>query len=277
MTAPARFEVWGDPISHSRSPAIHTAAYARLGLPWTYGRRRVDEESFGDELAGLADDLLGLSLTMPLKTRAHEIAVRRDAAATATGAVNTLRRSDDGWDGFNTDVGGLAQALREFGAEGAQLARIVGAGATATSALAALADLGVARVEVSARRPEAAAALHPLAERLGIDLGVTTLDAAARPVDLTVSTLPGDAPLPPDTAARLAEHGGRLFDVVYGTWPTALGAAWLEHGAPAVPGTTMLLHQAVLQIRIFATGDPTRVLPDEDAVVAVMRSALVGG
>ncbi len=276
MTA-ARFEVWGDPISHSRSPVIHSAAYAQLGLPWTYGRRRVDEASFTAEIGALEADVRGLSLTMPLKTVAHDRASRWDAAAAATGAVNTLRRDADGWAGYNTDVGGLARALTESGGGDVDSARIVGAGATATSALAALAELGIRRVEVVARRPAAAAALQPLAERLGVALHVSSLDSVTDAVDLTVSTLPGDAPVADRTADRLAEVGGRLFDVVYGTWPTTLGAAWIARGAIAEPGMAMLLHQAVLQIRIFATGEPTQALPDEAAVVAVMRSALMGG
>lgn len=273
----ARFEVWGDPISHSLSPALHSAAYAALGWSWEYGRRRVDEASFPHEWSTLDPGIRGLSLTMPLKSLAFHAGARRDAAATATGAANTLVRADAGPAAFNTDVDGLVRALREVGAADAGSARVVGAGATATSALAALARLGVRHVDLVARRPQAAEALRPLADDLGLTVRVSALDDPGPAVDVTVSTLPGDAPVDARVAAVLAERGGILFDVVYGSWPTALAAAWESMGAPAHPGLGMLLHQAVLQIRIFATGESTEPLPDEAGVVAVMRRAAMGG
>lgn len=275
MTA---LEVWGDPIDHSLSPALHAAAYALLGWDWTYGRRRVDEARFIDELDAQGPHLRGLSCTMPLKTAAFAAASARDARAELTGAVNTLLLTGGSRRGFNTDVGGVVRALEEAGLTEVDRARIVGAGATATSALVALAELGVRTVEVVARRPEAAAALALLGDRLGV--AVTTVGAdAERPaaLPLTLSTLPGGAALAPAAASRLAESGGSLFDVVYGQWPTALAAAWQDAGHPALSGEPMLLHQAVLQIRVFATGEVSQPLPDEGAVVAVMRRALVGG
>lgn len=275
--APRRLEVWGSPIAHSLSPALHTAAYAQLGLPWRYDRRRVDESWFARELADLPSEFHGLSLTMPLKALAHDAGSTRDAAAAATGAANTLVRAGHGWAAFNTDVGGLAAALSEIGPAGVDRARIVGAGATATSALLALERIGARSIDITARRPEAAAPLRELAESRGLTATVSALGAPDGGVELTVSTLPGDAPVADADAARLADTGGTLYDVVYGTWPTALGAAWLAAGRPAHPGATMLLHQAVLQIRIFATGSPDTPLPDEEDVVAVMRRALVGG
>lgn len=270
-------EVWGDPIAHSLSPALHTTAYAHLGWDWTYGRRRVDEASFDRELAGLDAGFRGLSLTMPLKGAAHRAAVRRDERAEATGAVNTLVLTDGGPHGFNTDVGGIVRALAEAGVAEAPRARIVGAGATATSALVALAERGTRDVEVAARRPEAVEALRPVADRYGLSLAAAPLaQPPATDVPLTISTIPGGTELPADVTLALAEHGGTLFDVVYGHWPTTLATAWERAGGRALSGAGMLLHQAVLQIRLFATGDVDEPLPDEDGVVAVMRRALVG-
>lgn len=270
-------EVWGDPIAHSLSPALHTAAYARLGWDWSYGRRRVDEASFSAELAGLDAAFRGLSLTMPLKGAAFRAAVCRDERAEATGAVNTLLLTGDGPHGFNTDVGGIVRALAEADVAEAPRARLVGAGATATSALVALAERGVRDVEVIARRPEAIELLRPVAERYG--MAVTAASFAQPPasdVPLTISTLPGGVELPHEVTAALAGGGGILFDVVYGHWPTTLATAWERAGGRALSGAGMLLHQAVLQIRLFATGDVDEPLPDEDGVVAVMRRALVG-
>jgi shikimate dehydrogenase len=272
-----RLEVWGDPIAHSRSPQLHSAAYAALGLDWTYGRRRVGESAFAAELAGLDASFRGLSLTMPLKGAAREASVTLDRAAELTGAVNTLLLTADGAHGFNTDIGGIARDLREHGIDTPAAARLVGAGATATSALVALNEIGTGRVDVVARRPEAAAPLVALGERLGMRVTTTPLGAGAFPgVDVTISTLPGEADVAPDVGDALARGGGLLYDVVYGHWPTALAQAWELRGAPAVWGLGMLLHQALLQVRVFTAGDPAAPLADEERVLAAMRAAVIG-
>ncbi len=272
----ADLEVWGDPIAHSLSPRLHGAAYAQLGWRWTYGRRRVTAIDFRAELDSVGAKMRGLSLTFPLKTEAFAAATHRDRPAELTEAVNTLVFRDGQRWGFNTDVGGIVADLRAQGVPQIEAARIVGAGATATSALVALAELGVRRVEVVARRPDAAAPLLALGQRLSIAATVTTPDAVATAsLPLTVSTLPGGTALTDDTNRRLAAGGGLLYDVVYGHWPTALAAAWTSAGAPCVDGRGMLLRQAVLQIRAFATGDVTQPLPDENAVVDVMARALM--
>jgi len=271
-------EVWGDPIAHSLSPALHTAAYAHLGWDWSYGRRRVAEADFARELAALGPQFRGLSCTMPLKGLVFAVADERDGRAESTGAANTLLLTGGRRRAFNTDVGGIVRALQEAGVERLDDARIVGAGATATSALVAVAELGAREVEILARRPEAAAALAERGRALGVDVRALPLAATTHgPRGVTVSTLPGGAAVAPDVATSLAAAGGLLFDAVYGHWPTVLASAWESAGHPAVGGAGMLLHQAVLQIRIFATGDVDEPLPDEPAVVAVMRRALVGG
>lgn len=276
-----RFEVWGDPIDHSLSPRLHTAAYAALGWDRDYGRRQVDEESFAAQLGSLASDIGGLSLTFPLKGVAFAAATWRDAAAELTGAVNTLvPTATGGFDGYNTDVGGIVADLRTQGIDGISRARIVGAGATATSALVALHELGAEDVDLFARRPEAVAPLAAVGEQLGVRVSARPLDAQAsdapEPVQVTIATVPGGAAVPPEATRRLAETGGLLYDVVYGHWPTALAEAWQAEGGPAVNGLGMLVQQAVRQIRIFRTGDPHTPLPREDVIVDVMRSALMG-
>lgn len=272
----ADLEVWGDPIEHSLSPRLHAAAYARLGWDWSYGRRRVAAIDLRAELDSVSATMRGVSLTFPLKAEAFAAASRRDRPALLTGAVNTLVFREGERLGFNTDVGGLVADVRAQGLPHIEAARIVGAGATATSALVALAELGARQVEVVARRPDAAAPLLALGERLSVAVTVSTPDAVATAsLPLTVSTLPGRTALADDTNRRLAAGGGLLYDVVYGHWPTALAAAWESAGAPSVDGRGMLLRQAVLQIRAFATGDVTRSLPEENAVVDVMARALM--
>jgi shikimate dehydrogenase len=277
MLTGTQLEVWGDPIEHSLSPRLHAAAYEVLGLDWTYGRRRVDARSFRAELDSLDERWRGLSLTMPLKHAAAGAATVLDDRARHTGAVNTLLPGTSGGPrGFNTDVGGLVRSLAEHGITSPADARIIGSGATATSALVALAELGARRVEVVARRPEAVAPLAVLGEHLGVAvIGMPFAGGTHEAVAVTVAALPGGTDLG-QSARPLAETGGPLLDVVYGTWPSALAMAWERAGGEAFSGLGMLLHQALLQVRIFVSGEPDVTLPDEPALLAAMRRALVG-
>ena len=264
-----RLAVWGDPIAHSMSPVLHTAAYRTLGVRWEYDRRRVDAAGFRDAFDGLDATWRGLSLTMPLKEQAFAVAAVRDRHAELTGAVNTLLLGDRAA-GFNTDVGGIIDALAEHAITAPHAVRILGAGATAASALVAVAELGAAVIDVRARRPERAVALVGLGERLGVTVTVDTFDAAPSPVDLTIATLPSGTELEAPIARSLAASGGALFDAAYAPWPSALGSVWGD--APVISGRGMLLHQAIRQVRVFLHGDPHTVLPAEDRVLAAMRA-----
>lgn len=275
----ASLAVWGDPIAHSRSPRLHGAAYAVLGLDWTYDRRRVDAIGFDEALASLGSEWRGLSLTMPLKERAFAAATWRDRRAELTGAANTLLLGTlDGPRGFNTDIGGIVRAFEDHGTAEIASARIIGAGSTAASAVIALAEKGARAIEVVARRPDRVAPLGRIGDRLGITVSWTPFDTSpgGRTVDATVATLPGGTRIDDQVAAALADSGGVLLDAAYAPWPSQLGSAWQAAGAEPISGLEMLLHQALLQVRIFVTGAVDESLDDETAVLAAMRSALVG-
>ena len=259
-----RAAVLGHPIDHSLSPVLHRAAYAELGLSWTYDRIDLT----GDALAAFLDSLdaswAGLSLTMPLKTDVLPLLDEIAPVAVATGAVNTVLLGGGSRRGTNTDVDGLVAALDEQGA-GRGSAVVLGAGATARSALAALAARGSTAVTAYVRRPAAAADLRGTAVAVGVSLEVRPwVDAeSGLDADVVVSTVPRGA------ADRLAAHvptaAGTLLDVVYDPWPTPLAAAWTERGAAVASGLDLLLHQAVRQVRLM-TG--------RDAPLAAMRAAL---
>lgn len=285
MPGGTRLAVWGDPIAHSRSPQLHGAAYAVLGLDWTFERVRVPEERFDSELGALDRGWRGLAVTMPLKERAWQASGWRDRRAELTGAVNTLLLPGADVErpegapaaapvGFNTDVGGIVAALADERITELDSVRIVGAGATSASAVVAAAELGARRIAVVARRPERAAPLVALAERLGASAWAEPFAGPHAPVDLTVCSLPGGTILPQEHADSLAAGGGPLFDVAYHPWPSHLATRW--SGGPPIAGLGMLLHQAVLQVRVFNAGSTDAVLPSEDAVRAAMRAALVG-
>jgi shikimate dehydrogenase len=266
-----RLAVWGDPIAHSKSPELHDAAYRVLGLDWEYGRRRVTADGFAEAFGERDATWRGLSLTMPLKEEAFRTAETRDAHAVATGAVNTLLLGDT-VAGFNTDVGGIVDALAEAGITRADDVRILGAGATAASALVAATELGATRIDVRARRPERARVLISIGRGLDVDVSVHALDHASPSTALTIATLPSGTALPAQIVESLAAGGGALFDAAYAPWPSALASAWND--GTVISGLGMLLHQAVRQIRIFRHGDPAVPLPDEPVVIAAMRGAL---
>lgn len=279
-----RLAVLGSPIAHSKSPAVHTAAYAELGLDWAYDRTELQAEELEEYLASRDAAWRGFSLTMPLKEAAHRLAAVLDPVAAESGVVNTLLRIASGvdgaprWAGFNTDVPGLAAAIGAAGLDPARTV-VLGAGATAVSALLAARRLGARSVTIAARRPAAA---ELLVERFDgtEEPGGSPLRVLARgltaplPADTTlvVSTLPG--PAGGDLPLTAGMGGAPLFDVAYDPWPSPLAERWREAGGAAHPGTDMLVEQALLQVRIFRGGDPGIPLPEEPTVLAAMRAAV---
>jgi shikimate dehydrogenase len=251
-----RAAVLGSPIAHSLSPALHRAAYAGLTLPWTYEAIDVDVAHLAGFLAGLDSTWAGLSLTMPLKEAVIPLLSEVDDEARAVRAVNTVLPAADGWWGTNTDVPGIVQALLTAGMGGQpDTATILGAGATARSAVAALARLGVREVAVCARREHAAQEVAALASSLGIAASTRDLQpvASVLAADIVISTLPGDAGAP--WALLAADAPGALLDASYHPWPTPLAQAW---GSPVVAsGRDMLLWQAVEQVRLMTGLEPS--------------------
>lgn len=261
-----RAAVLGSPVAHSLSPVLHRAAYASLGLDWTYTAIDVDESTLPGFLAGLDASWAGLSLTMPLKEVVIPLLDEVEDEALLLRAVNTVVPAGAGWRGANTDVYGITESLRRAGLTSApSTATVLGAGATARSAVAALARLGASEVLVCARRPEAARELAELAASLGLSSRTADLEPGASrcDADVVISTLPGDAANV--WAGCVGEARGVLLDVSYHPWPTALANAWGGRGLAS--GRDMLLWQAVEQVRLMTGMEPS---------VSAMSAALPG-
>jgi shikimate dehydrogenase len=258
--------VLGKPVAHSLSPTLHRAAYAALGLTdWTYDLVECDEAGLADYVNGRGPEWAGLSLTMPLKRSVLPLLDHVDHLATATGGANTVVFRPEGRYGYNTDVQGIVDALTEAGAAvlastGPGSVTIIGAGATACSALAAVGELGAPGADVIARDPSRAAGLQATADRLGLQVRLRrwedlTSSAAVVP-DLLISTVPAGAA--DKYAARLLlahQAPPALMDVVYHPWPTPLAQAAGAAGAIVASGYAMLLHQAAAQVELM-TGKP---------------------
>ncbi|HEX6346965.1 shikimate dehydrogenase [Umezawaea sp.] len=251
---PSRAAVIGSPVSHSLSPVLHAAAYAALGLDWTYSRIECDEAGVPALVAGLDDSWTGLSVTMPGKRAALAVATSVTERAAVVGAANTLVRVPDGWRADCTDVDGVIGALRHAGGfSGGTRGLLLGAGGTATAALAAFAALGLSEVDLVVRDPARTVEAVACASRLGLGLSLVAWSAAdfaalASSADVLVSTVPPSATGP--VAASLAK-APCLLDVIYHPWPTPLGVAVLEQGRTMATGLDMLLHQAFGQVEQF--------------------------
>ncbi|MGX1882121.1 shikimate dehydrogenase [Streptomyces sp. NPDC055287] len=267
MSTARRAAVLGSPIAHSLSPVLHRAAYAELGLAhWSYDRFEVDEAGLPGFFAELDPSWAGLSLTMPLKRAVIPLLDEISDTAASVEAVNTVVLTEDGRRiGDNTDIPGMIAALHERGIEKVGSAAVLGAGATASSALAALSRLCTGAVTAYVRSSARADEMRQWGERLGVDVRIADWSQAAEAFEapLVVATTP--AGTTDALAGAVPDRPGTLFDVLYEPWPTALAAAWSAHGGAVVGGLDLLVHQAVLQVQQM-TGRAT-------APLDVMRAA----
>lgn len=277
---PRRAAVLGHPIGHSKSPALHRAAYGLLGVDMEYGSFDLTQE----QLPGFAERVRcepcwrGLSVTMPLKAAFVPLVDRLDGLASTLGVLNTVVVEEGSGGpvlvGYNTDVAGVTESLRHAGLTEVHNPVVVGAGNTALAAVAALKELGADRLEFLVRDASRSGAAASLAEKLGLAVTVSPLDAGAARLsaaDAVVSTLPPRAA--DGLAARLSDavptHDGArqvLLDVAYDPWPSQLGEAWAARGGRVLHGLEMLVYQAVEQIVLFTGREDAR----STAVIDVM-------
>jgi len=271
-TVTSNFGVLGSPIGHSRSPALHRAAIATLGIDATYAATDVSSAELPRFIKSLDESWDGLSLTMPLKQAIRPLLVTECPMSALTGAVNTVVRREDSWEGFNTDVWGATTAIRQHGGTEFRRAILLGSGATASSLVAALHEVGVEQLVIVARDISRTVDVQDLGERLGMHVTIASFGQSLESTDLLVSSLPADAVLTSDAIECLDAE--LLFDVAYEPWPSALGKEWAARGLESISGLHMLLWQAVRQARVFYGESVDEPLPDEELVVTAMRAAV---
>ena len=267
--------VIGSPIAHSLSPVIHRAAWEQLGIDgWEYRRAEVTEESLPTFIGQLDESFRGLSVTMPCKQAVMPLLDAIDPLASAVGAVNTVVPSAGMLAGFNTDVTGIASTIRRAcsrsGVPVPSSALVLGARATASSALAALGELGITTTTVAARRFGGPGSVISAASRLGVSVeqvmwsDVSAVASAAARADVLISTLPAGVADP--IASRLAPREGQiLLDVIYSPRDTALRTTFEKAGGVVAEGTDMLVYQGAAQVQLMTGRSPDP---------AVMRHAL---
>lgn len=262
-----QFAVLGSPIDHSLSPAIHAAAYKHLNLDWSYERFEVKSGELSDFIDSHRDSYSGFSITMPLKIEAAELADQKDSLVELLGVANTLMFSEAGIAAFNTDVFGITQALEHCWSPEIQTIAILGAGATARSALAAIhLSAPMAKVMVYVRAGTNTKPIADLASTLDISLEVAGLDSYGSYQELTINTLPAKASPAPQKQA------GWLLDVNYSSQDEDFVNSF--DPSKVVSGKAMLLWQAIAQIRLFTSSNAHQELQDEAAVLRAMTAAL---
>ena len=242
--------VAGWPVAHSRSPAMHNAAFAALGMDdWLYTRLPLRPERFAETVRALpASGYRGINVTIPHKERAAEIATRRSDAVRQIGAANTLTFEPDGAIAAdNTDAQGFLDALAEPLTGRSVL--VLGAGGSARAVVWAAREAGASEVLVWNRTSERA-------KKLAADFGVKAVDAPAS-ADVLVNTtavglngsladLPLDAIEAPDVVA----------DLVYTASEPPVTAWARARGTRVIDGLEMLVRQGALSFVRWTGEDP---------------------
>ena len=273
-----KFAVLGDPIEHSKSPAIHNAAYRALNLDWEYDRHRVNASELAAFLDQHLGDYQGFSLTMPLKEELFRIAGERgwqvDATSEALGCSNTLYRIGDSFGVANTDVLGARHALNHL-TDSVESVAILGSGATARSVSVAIATsfTRLAEITVFSRRSEPAEAIFELISGISprVKCSWLPLEAAADfgGADLTVNTIPASAGVELEIDRKFGQSW--IFDVTYSPWPTQLASEWPAENR--VSGLEMLVQQAIEQLGLFGAVQQELAPNDREKLATAMRSA----
>lgn len=253
--------VWGWPVRHSASPAMHNAAFAALGLDWVYVPFAVDPDRVSAAVEAIrALGIEGVNVTVPLKEQVGAFLDDLTPVARRLGAVNTIFRDGDGLVGDSTDGDGFLAALAHAGVSDlrGRKALVLGAGGSARAVVDALSRSG-ARVAVANRTRDRAEALRDLGAAETIEWEERALARAMPGCDVVVNTTslgmsPHPETMPPITAAALAETG-LAMDLVYNPPRTRLMTCAEASGVRAANGLEMLVRQGALSFGRWTGAD----------------------
>jgi shikimate dehydrogenase len=253
-------EVIGDPIAHSKSPAIHRFWLGKLGLSADYRACHVTAADLAGYLAARRRDPLwrGCNVTVPHKLAALALADRCDGAAEAIGAANLLVSAPDGaLEASNTDAAGFLEPIADLPLA-SRHAAVIGAGGASRAVLAALAGREIGLVTILNRSPEKAVALLARFGLAGeaVPLGVLLAPSCALLVNASSLGMAGQPPLEVDLAPLPGD--AVVYDIVYAPLETGLLAAARARGLRAVDGLAMLIGQAAVAFERFFGQPPRR-------------------
>jgi shikimate dehydrogenase len=272
--------IFGDPVEHSLSPAMHNAAYEALGLDRVYVAFHVPGERLRDAIRAIpALGIAGVNLTIPHKEQALAMVSRISAEARALGAINCVVNRKGVLFGDNTDARGLERDLRSFAVElSGRLAIIIGAGGGGAAAALACARLGARRIVIANRtraRGVRLARRLSRTEKFKASVEARELDILRDHAHLCEAALIVNATPMGLTSRRFARldyaatsESCFFYDLLYAAEPTAFLKPAIELRRPTADGAGMLLYQAVLAFELFNGVEPP---------VEVMRQALMEG
>lgn len=240
------FAIFGDPITHSKSPLMHNNAFIKLGENACYNRIRLED---GERLKEtfLSLGLQGANITVPHKEKAYEQADQVEGIATTIQAVNTYIYQEGKVIAYNTDAPGFYQSIQSFGT--LQSILILGAGGTAKAVAAICKEKGIKTTVLNR-----SASRLPFFETLGCTCH-TWEDFEVHPFDLVVNTtsagLKDDSlPAPEETLEQILNQSSNAMDAIYGKQTPFLQKAESK-GIPNKDGHDMLLYQGVIAFELF--------------------------
>jgi shikimate dehydrogenase len=265
----------GDPLEHTGSPAMHNAAFARLGLDFVYVPFPVKKRELPGAIQGIRDlNVRGVNITIPHKVEVMSFLDDVDILARDIGAVNTIINRNGELKGYNTDAAGFWRALVNAGVQpqGKKIV-LLGAGGAARAIAFILADKG-ADISILNRNLDKAQRLANLISTTfrknipAYDLNQENLEKVLSPAEILINAT--SIGMYPDTAtpvpAKLLERSLVVFDIIYNPTRTRLLAEAEKRGAKIINGVEMLVWQGAIAFELW-TGKP--------APVDIMREAVI--
>lgn len=270
------YGIIGDPIEHTVSPAMHSAAFDELGLNCKYVPFRVLRDDLSAAIKGIrALNIRGFNVTIPHKVTVIPYLNEIDPPVEAYGAVNTVVNEDGYLKGYNTDAGGFIRSLMEQKVDPARKKVVIlGAGGAARAISIVLAEKG-ADITILNRHLSAAKRLAEKVTSLkkkearSMELGVENLEAALSTADILINTTSaGMYPNNNETLvpSRLIKQGMVVADIVYNPIKTRLVMEAEKRGAQAISGLEMLIWQGAIAFELWTGFTPP---------IEVMRAAAI--
>lgn len=257
--------VLGSPIGHSLSPTLHKCAYDVLGWDWEYTAIEVKSGELARFIAANRNTFRGLSLTMPLKEEALLVADSLDPLVKRINAANTLIFEENQVSAYSTDVSGFVQALAKAEVSIPNEITILGGGATARSAIAAVDGRG-RTITVYSRSASRAAQLI----NSSISATVVVKDWNEAQSGLSANLIIATTPTGATDHLIPTESTGTLFESLYSPWPTKFLAKWQGLGGKYLDGLDLLVEQGIGQIELMAH-EPLKI--DLRSLAVTMRAA----
>ncbi|RNJ78140.1 MAG: shikimate dehydrogenase [Nitrosopumilus sp. H8] len=265
------FAVIGDPIDHSLSPNMHSAAFRHLGMDCSYIAYRIMRGELAEGIDALKKiGISGFNVTIPHKVEMVRLLDHIDETCSITGAVNTVSNNGGSLTGYNTDMGGFLEPLerRRVDVKGMTVL-LLGAGGAARAIVAGLASKKAGFVTVANRTPEKADELCTFAKRLGLGSDACGFDVSLKGYDMVVNSTPiGMNGEPSPIQLGDAGEGLVVYDIVYKPMNTDLIKRAKKGGHTVVFGYEMLLGQAVRAFEVWHA---------KKAPYDAMKRALLGG